>query len=408
MYDAASPQLSDSDYCESLSPSNDLLHAVKQVSAKRPYADWPTSTINPADFSSCEPPKKRQMTESEAIREYSTLLYTRAQTKVEEEEKQIFLSPANEDSGISASPYNNQSYSSNVQQQSPVDTSADQPFLTLDDDVLTNKFSVLAKYLNTEPVPKYEPNAASCFKQEPEPIRTEESIEATSYYQDSGESQKSAEFKGNCDNQALSNMMMANWFTSLFQNQPASSASEVPQQQRSQLKSEVEFPKSAKPVSQPLSLADLRTKVPQSTSGNVVFFNMYDAKVTGNTKDQKAHIKPESDTTANPMEIIRKWKGATKSKRPNIFSHSSKPRLYNFLLELLGDSSFKCIEWLNEKQGIFKFINSAEVARLWGQRKNKPNMKYENFARSLRTYVAKGILTKPRNKLVYQFMPDFH
>ena len=84
---------------------------------------------------------------------------------------------------------------------------------------------------------------------------------------------------------------------------------------------------------------------------------------------------------------------------------SGRPRLCQFLLELLDepDKYAYMIDWLDKDKGIFKFINSGEVARLWGRRRNKPCMKYENFARSLRTYIAKGILLKPRSKLVYQF-----
>lgn len=84
---------------------------------------------------------------------------------------------------------------------------------------------------------------------------------------------------------------------------------------------------------------------------------------------------------------------------------SGRPRLCQFLLELLDDQDKYAymIDWLDKDKGVFKFINSGEVARLWGRRRNKPCMKYENFARSLRTYIAKGILLKPRSKLVYQF-----
>jgi len=87
------------------------------------------------------------------------------------------------------------------------------------------------------------------------------------------------------------------------------------------------------------------------------------------------------------------------------FKKSGRPRLCQYLLELLEqpDKYSYMIDWIDKEKGVFKFINSAEVARMWGRRRNKPSMKYENFARSLRTYIAKGILTKPRSKLVYQF-----
>ena len=87
------------------------------------------------------------------------------------------------------------------------------------------------------------------------------------------------------------------------------------------------------------------------------------------------------------------------------FKNSGRPRLCQYLLELLGqpDKYSYVIDWIDKEKGVFKFINSSEVARLWGRSRNKPSMKYENFARSLRTYIAKGILIKPRRKLVYQF-----
>ena len=89
---------------------------------------------------------------------------------------------------------------------------------------------------------------------------------------------------------------------------------------------------------------------------------------------------------------------------------SGRPRLCQFLIELLNnpDKYNYMIEWLDKEKGVFKFLNSGEVARMWGTRRNKPHMKYENFARSLRTYIAKGILTKPRSKLVYRFANKKH
>ncbi|CAB4003498.1 SAM pointed domain-containing Ets transcription factor [Paramuricea clavata] len=90
---------------------------------------------------------------------------------------------------------------------------------------------------------------------------------------------------------------------------------------------------------------------------------------------------------------------------PVLKQKSSRPRLCHFLLELLANPAkySDIVEWVDQDNGVFKFLNSSEVASQWGRRRNKPHMKYENFARSLRTYIAKGILTKPRSKLVYRF-----
>ena len=82
-----------------------------------------------------------------------------------------------------------------------------------------------------------------------------------------------------------------------------------------------------------------------------------------------------------------------------------KPRLCQFLVDVLSnpEKNPSMMEWIDETDGIFRFTNSAAVARMWGLRRHKPDMKFENFARSLRTYIAKGELRKLRSKLVYAF-----
>ena len=135
--------------------------------------------------------------------------------------------------------------------------------------------------------------------------------------------------------------------------------------------------------------------------------------VENNIQDVLAHINDyvEKGGAENEVELLdidespvamRKLPAERKARRS---SGKKKPRLYDFLMEVLDDSSKygDQIHWLNKKDKTFKIIDSAFVARTWGCRKNKPSMKYENFARSLRTYVTKGVLVKPKNKLVYQF-----
>ena len=67
-----------------------------------------------------------------------------------------------------------------------------------------------------------------------------------------------------------------------------------------------------------------------------------------------------------------------------------------------------CIEWADESKGIFRILNSEEVARFWGIRKNRPKMNYDKLSRSLRFYYKKRLLKKvPGQRLVYQFTePD--
>lgn len=65
--------------------------------------------------------------------------------------------------------------------------------------------------------------------------------------------------------------------------------------------------------------------------------------------------------------------------------------LWQFLLQLLLDSSNEqLICWTNE-EGEFKLLQAEKVARLWGARKNKPNMNYDKLSRALRYYYDKVV-----------------
>uniref|UniRef100_T1JDB0 ETS domain-containing protein n=1 Tax=Strigamia maritima TaxID=126957 RepID=T1JDB0_STRMM len=79
--------------------------------------------------------------------------------------------------------------------------------------------------------------------------------------------------------------------------------------------------------------------------------------------------------------------------------------LWQFLLELLLSNQYtNIITWTNA-DGEFKLVNSEEVARLWGLRKNKHNMNYDKLSRALRYYYDKNIIKKVLGqKFVYRFV----
>lgn len=65
--------------------------------------------------------------------------------------------------------------------------------------------------------------------------------------------------------------------------------------------------------------------------------------------------------------------------------------LWQFLLQLLQEPQNKHMICWTSNNGEFKLLQAEEVARLWGVRKNKPNMNYDKLSRALRYYYVKVI-----------------
>lgn len=95
------------------------------------------------------------------------------------------------------------------------------------------------------------------------------------------------------------------------------------------------------------------------------------------------------------------------SSRGGSSSGGSHIHLWQFLKELLNSPAMygTCIRWVDRQTGVFKIEDSVRVARLWGQRKNRPAMNYDKLSRSIRQYYKKGIMKKTERsqRLVYQF-----
>ncbi|CAI5781277.1 integration site Fli-1 homolog isoform X1 [Podarcis lilfordi] len=110
---------------------------------------------------------------------------------------------------------------------------------------------------------------------------------------------------------------------------------------------------------------------------------------------------PDSTRIApDPYQVL----GPTSSRLAN--PGSGQIQLWQFLLELLSDSSnANCITW-EGTNGEFKMTDPDEVARRWGERKSKPNMNYDKLSRALRYYYDKSIMTKVHGKR-YAYKFDF-
>ena len=93
-------------------------------------------------------------------------------------------------------------------------------------------------------------------------------------------------------------------------------------------------------------------------------------------------------------------KYAERARRRN----QKQPHLWQFLLETLSNPKYNpCyIKWLDQSQGIFRFVESQKIARLWGMRRNRDNMSYEYFSRAMR-YVICSIHWSMSNNLSLRF-----
>ncbi|XP_071955015.1 uncharacterized protein [Antedon mediterranea] len=80
--------------------------------------------------------------------------------------------------------------------------------------------------------------------------------------------------------------------------------------------------------------------------------------------------------------------------------------LWEFIRDLLKNNSCcpKFIRWEDREEGVFRFVNSEAVARMWGRKKNNPGMTYEKLSRAMRYYYRRGILERvDGRRLVYKF-----
>lgn len=135
-----------------------------------------------------------------------------------------------------------------------------------------------------------------------------------------------------------------------------------------------------------------------SHNNSVVTSTAKSGTATGDQQQQQQqqHLRQSSD----PYQMF----GATSSRLAS--SGSGQIQLWQFLLELLSDSSnAACITW-EGTNGEFKLTDPDEVARRWGERKSKPNMNYDKLSRALRYYYDKNIMSKVHGKR-YAYKFDF-
>lgn len=82
--------------------------------------------------------------------------------------------------------------------------------------------------------------------------------------------------------------------------------------------------------------------------------------------------------------------------------------LWDFLQQLLNDPTQRYtnyIAWKNHETGVFKIVDPAGLAKLWGIQKNHLSMNYDKMSRALRYYYRVNILRKVQGERhCYQFL----
>lgn len=139
------------------------------------------------------------------------------------------------------------------------------------------------------------------------------------------------------------------------------------------------------------------------------------------TANEKTSVSSAAFITSSLCsEILDSKKAGRRGRPPKTEARSSRSRqgkgngkLWEFIRDLLLDPATNpsLIRWERPEDGIFKFVQSDRVAKMWGDRKQNPRMTYEKLSRAMRTYYSNGYLSPLQKtdglpkKLIYQFGP---
>ncbi|XP_046394660.1 ETS homologous factor-like isoform X2 [Ischnura elegans] len=124
----------------------------------------------------------------------------------------------------------------------------------------------------------------------------------------------------------------------------------------------------------------------------------------GESRDLKTKVKKKG--VGRPPRDPKDPTNRTRTRRK---SGQKCGRLWEFIRDLLKNQKY-CpgdICWVDHDQGMFRFVQSERVAKLWGEIKKNPKMNYEKLSRAMRYYYkSKVLLPVLGRRLVYRFGPN--
>ncbi|XP_055595770.1 ets DNA-binding protein pokkuri [Uranotaenia lowii] len=124
-------------------------------------------------------------------------------------------------------------------------------------------------------------------------------------------------------------------------------------------------------------------------------------------------LSPPSISSPNGPSSAPTTPGAFLPVKREFFPDTAEPNtngrlLWDFLQQLLNDPSQRYsnyIAWKCRDTGVFKIVDPAGLAKLWGKQKNHLSMNYDKMSRALRYYYRVNILRKVQGERhCYQFL----
>ncbi|XP_069559330.1 ETS-related transcription factor Elf-3 [Brachyistius frenatus] len=170
-------------------------------------------------------------------------------------------------------------------------------------------------------------------------------------------------------------------------------------------------------------LSDNQSDSEYSSSSNSGMFGFANS---GSSQSGSSESDLELSCPVTPKVHIKSEKGESRLKRPRgrppkinrdhgttIYDNPKKnkhaPRgthLWEFIRDILmhPERNQGLMKWEDRHEGIFKFLKSEAVARMWGQKKKNSSMTYEKLSRAMRYYYKREILERvDGRRLVYKF-----
>ncbi|KAL1395252.1 hypothetical protein pipiens_011391 [Culex pipiens pipiens] len=124
-------------------------------------------------------------------------------------------------------------------------------------------------------------------------------------------------------------------------------------------------------------------------------------------------LSPPSSASPNGSSSAPTTPGAFLPVKREFFPDGPEPNtngrlLWDFLQQLLNDPAQRYssyIAWKCRDTGVFKIVDPAGLAKLWGKQKNHLSMNYDKMSRALRYYYRVNILRKVQGERhCYQFL----